>query len=176
MTPEEVKQEALKLTKVFQTPSPHLCINNTPLEHFTKNTLRQRLNTRPSDSQVTGNVTVAGDASHPSSPDLGQGGCMALEDGIILTRKLHQALVLEKKSVSQEDHSSDAKSTCESERIHKALLDFHAERHGRTFALTKRAAMARQGLKSPNSAAQVLHSPDFLSHTLFDVGKLPACN
>ena len=126
MTPEEVKQEALKLTKVFQTPSPHFCINNTPLEHFTKNTLRQRLNTRPSDSQVTGNVMVAGDASHPSSPDLGQGGCMALEDGIILTRKLHHALVLDK-SVSHEDQSPDAKSTCESERIHKALLDFHAE-------------------------------------------------
>ena len=114
MTPEEVKQEALKLTKVFQIPSPH---NNIPLENFTKSTLRQRLNTRPSDLQVRGNVTVAGDVSHPTSPDLGQGGCSALEDGIILARILHQALVLHK-SISQEDHSPDAKTTCESERIH----------------------------------------------------------
>ena len=175
MTPEEVKQEALKLTKVFQIPLPHLCINNTPLENFTKNTLRQRLNTRPSDSQVRGNVTVAGDASHPTGPDLGQGGCLALEDGIILARKLHQALVLHN-SISQEDHSPHAKTTCESERIHKALLDFHAERHGRTYALTQGAAMARQNWNSPNSAIQAVDSRNFLSHTLFDVGKLPTCN
>jgi 2-polyprenyl-6-methoxyphenol hydroxylase-like FAD-dependent oxidoreductase len=39
---------------------------------------------------VVGNVTVCGDASHPTTPNLGQGGCMALEDGIIFARKLHQ--------------------------------------------------------------------------------------
>lgn len=100
---------------------------------------------------------------------------MALEDGIILTRKLHQALVLHK-SMSQEDQSPDAKTTCESERIHKALLDFHAERHGRTYALTQGAAMVRQHWNSPNAAVLEVRSPNFLSHTLFDVGKLPACN
>ncbi|GLJ36250.1 hypothetical protein SUGI_0727720 [Cryptomeria japonica] len=35
-----------------------------------------------------GNVTVAGDAMHPMTPDLGQGGALALEDSIILGKCL----------------------------------------------------------------------------------------
>ncbi|KAF3341527.1 zeaxanthin epoxidase [Carex littledalei] len=38
-----------------------------------------------------GNVTVAGDAMHPMTPDLGQGGCSALEDAVVLARCLSQA-------------------------------------------------------------------------------------
>ncbi|KAM0940463.1 putative FAD-binding domain, FAD/NAD(P)-binding domain superfamily [Dioscorea sansibarensis] len=33
-----------------------------------------------------GAVTVAGDAFHPMTPDLGQGGCTALEDAVVLAR------------------------------------------------------------------------------------------
>ncbi|KAJ1436312.1 hypothetical protein SESBI_04343 [Sesbania bispinosa] len=35
-----------------------------------------------------GNVCVVGDAFHPMAPDLGQGGCCALEDGVVLARCL----------------------------------------------------------------------------------------
>ncbi|KAJ4953869.1 hypothetical protein NE237_030701 [Protea cynaroides] len=35
-----------------------------------------------------GNITVAGDAMHPMTPDLGQGGCSALEDAVVLGRHL----------------------------------------------------------------------------------------
>lgn len=35
-----------------------------------------------------GAVTVAGDAFHPMTPDLGQGGCAALEDAVVLARCL----------------------------------------------------------------------------------------
>ncbi len=35
-----------------------------------------------------GRVTLAGDAAHPCTPNLGQGGCMALEDGVALARCL----------------------------------------------------------------------------------------
>ncbi|KAI3994839.1 hypothetical protein MKX01_037390, partial [Papaver californicum] len=38
------------------------------------------------------NVCVAGDALHPMTPDIGQGACASLEDGIILARCLGQAL------------------------------------------------------------------------------------
>ncbi|PKI58595.1 hypothetical protein CRG98_020984 [Punica granatum] len=34
------------------------------------------------------NVTVLGDAMHPTTPDLGQGGCMALEDAVVLGRHI----------------------------------------------------------------------------------------
>lgn len=32
------------------------------------------------------NVTVAGDALHPMTPDMGQGGCTSLEDAVVLAR------------------------------------------------------------------------------------------
>ncbi|KAF7067603.1 hypothetical protein CFC21_073471 [Triticum aestivum] len=38
-----------------------------------------------------GSVTVAGDAFHPMTPDLAQGGCSALEDAVVLARALSRA-------------------------------------------------------------------------------------
>ncbi|BAS82358.1 Os03g0155000, partial [Oryza sativa Japonica Group] len=40
-----------------------------------------------------GNVCVAGDAFHPTTPELGQGGCAALEDGVVLARCLSEAFL-----------------------------------------------------------------------------------
>ncbi|KAJ6817296.1 uncharacterized protein M6B38_412130 [Iris pallida] len=40
-----------------------------------------------------GSVTVAGDAMHPMTPDLGQGGCSALEDAVVLARSIGPALI-----------------------------------------------------------------------------------
>ncbi|XP_051147358.1 monooxygenase 2-like isoform X2 [Andrographis paniculata] len=39
-----------------------------------------------------GNVAVAGDALHPMTPEIGQGGCSALEDAVVLARVLGEAL------------------------------------------------------------------------------------
>ncbi|PKI41277.1 hypothetical protein CRG98_038339 [Punica granatum] len=36
----------------------------------------------------TENITVLGDAMHPTTPDLAQGGCMALEDAVVLGRHI----------------------------------------------------------------------------------------
>ncbi|XP_044444164.1 monooxygenase 2-like [Triticum aestivum] len=38
-----------------------------------------------------GTVTVAGDAFHPMTPEMAQGGCSALEDAVVLARALSQA-------------------------------------------------------------------------------------
>jgi 2-polyprenyl-6-methoxyphenol hydroxylase-like FAD-dependent oxidoreductase len=46
---------------------------------------------------VVGNVTICGDASQPQSRNLGQGGCMALEDAIVLARKLEQNTQVKRK-------------------------------------------------------------------------------
>ncbi|VAI08981.1 unnamed protein product [Triticum turgidum subsp. durum] len=39
-------------------------------------------------------VCVAGDAFHPMTPELGQGGCAALEDGVVLARCLGEAFAV----------------------------------------------------------------------------------
>jgi 2-polyprenyl-6-methoxyphenol hydroxylase-like FAD-dependent oxidoreductase len=39
----------------------------------------------------TGRVTLLGDAAHPTTPNLGQGGCMAIEDAPVLARCLAEA-------------------------------------------------------------------------------------
>jgi 2-polyprenyl-6-methoxyphenol hydroxylase-like FAD-dependent oxidoreductase len=44
-------------------------------------------------------VCVAGDALHPMTPELGQGGCAALEDGVVLARCLGDAFAGGKEGV-----------------------------------------------------------------------------
>ncbi|XP_044469380.1 monooxygenase 2-like isoform X2 [Mangifera indica] len=40
-----------------------------------------------------GNITVAGDAMHPMTPDLGHGGCAALEDAVVLGRHIGNSII-----------------------------------------------------------------------------------
>lgn len=42
----------------------------------------------PLDRFVRGRVALLGDAAHATCPDLGQGGCQAMEDGLVLTNYL----------------------------------------------------------------------------------------
>jgi 2-polyprenyl-6-methoxyphenol hydroxylase-like FAD-dependent oxidoreductase len=175
ITPEEIKQEILQLTKDFQVPDFTLCVNNTSMNSIVKNTLRHRINKKPTwKTQVAGNVTVGGDASHPSTPNIGQGGCMALEDSIVLARKLHQALKSKESQISK---------VSESERIHQALLDFHRERHGRTYALTRRAHMVGVFALAPTATICffrdrifipiAIATGNYMAPAVFDIGGLP---
>jgi len=178
-TPEQVKEEALERVQVFQSSDMPLCIHNTPLENFTKNTIRHRLNTAPPSSQVSGGVTLAGDASHPTTPNLGQGGCMALEDAILLTQKLYPALTEEAPAAAEQVQLG----LPEHERIHKALLEFQQERHDRTYSLTARSYEVGSVVQSGSWLVclyrdwwllpKSVNTESFMDHTLFDVGKLP---
>jgi FAD-dependent urate hydroxylase len=42
----------------------------------------------PLEHMVRGRVALLGDSAHASCPDLGQGGCQAMEDGLVLTQYL----------------------------------------------------------------------------------------
>jgi 2-polyprenyl-6-methoxyphenol hydroxylase-like FAD-dependent oxidoreductase len=42
----------------------------------------------PTDTWGRGPVTLLGDAAHPMTPNLGQGGCQAIEDAWVLAREL----------------------------------------------------------------------------------------
>jgi 2-polyprenyl-6-methoxyphenol hydroxylase-like FAD-dependent oxidoreductase len=43
----------------------------------------------------TGRVVLVGDAAHASSPMMGQGGCMAMEDACVLAQELRAAATIE---------------------------------------------------------------------------------
>ncbi|XP_042477820.1 monooxygenase 2-like isoform X2 [Macadamia integrifolia] len=83
-----------------------------------------------------GNVCVAGDALHPMTPDIGQGGCAALEDGVVLARCLAEALL---KEPGRESNSGVEDKEDEFNRIKMGLEKFAKERRWRSFELISTA-------------------------------------
>lgn len=57
------------------------------LVQATTTILRTEASDRPSTTTWgRGRMTLLGDAIHPTTPNLGQGGCMAIEDAVVLTK------------------------------------------------------------------------------------------
>jgi 2-polyprenyl-6-methoxyphenol hydroxylase-like FAD-dependent oxidoreductase len=56
-------------------------IETTPLSSILKTEAFDRA---PTQNWGTGRVTLLGDAVHPTTPNLGQGGCLAMEDAVVL--------------------------------------------------------------------------------------------
>ncbi|XVF67961.1 hypothetical protein PTKIN_Ptkin10aG0164100 [Pterospermum kingtungense] len=79
-----------------------------------------------------GNVCIAGDALHPMTPDIGQGGCAALEDGVVLSRCLAEALL---KSAGKEFKNGAFEEDDDYKRIELALNKYAKERRWRSFDL-----------------------------------------
>lgn len=107
------------------------CVEMTPLEGFSRSSLRDRWSIPFVTPQQTSNgITLAGDAAHPMTPNLAQGGCTSLEDSVILTRKLCEAL-----RATSGDEEEDDPSVL-SRRIGVALSEYESERWARTFRIT----------------------------------------
>jgi 2-polyprenyl-6-methoxyphenol hydroxylase-like FAD-dependent oxidoreductase len=70
----------------------------------------------PINQWSKGRVTLLGDAAHATTPALGQGGCMAIEDAVVLTRNVTQ--------------NSDTEA---------ALRQYAAERMGRANGIVRQA-------------------------------------
>lgn len=84
--PATVK-EFLSLFDDFPEPVREL-IAAVPEADLFKWGLRDR---EPLEKWTRGRVTMLGDAAHPMTPYLGQGACMAIEDGMILGRAFAEA-------------------------------------------------------------------------------------
>jgi salicylate hydroxylase len=84
--PATVK-EFLSLFDDFPEPVREL-IAAAPEADLFKWGLRDR---EPLEKWTRGRVTMLGDAAHPMTPYLGQGACMAIEDGMILGRAFAEA-------------------------------------------------------------------------------------
>ena len=86
-TPEAPAEHAQKLSRLFDgwpSPVPEL-IGATPSEHILRNAAYDRT---AAGAWGRGRTTLLGDAVHPMTPNLGQGGCQAIEDAAVLARCL----------------------------------------------------------------------------------------
>lgn len=82
--PEGTKQKLKRLFGSWHHPIPEL-IENT--ENILKNSLSDR---NPHKGWTQGNTTLIGDAAHPTTPNLGQGGCMAIEGAYLLAKCINK--------------------------------------------------------------------------------------
>uniref|UniRef100_A0A3Q7GV56 FAD-binding domain-containing protein n=2 Tax=Solanum lycopersicum TaxID=4081 RepID=A0A3Q7GV56_SOLLC len=119
--PSILRQQAEQLVKNWPTELINL-INLTPDDTIIRTSLVDRwLWPSISPPASTGSIVLVGDAWHPMTPNLGQGACCALEDSIVLTKKLAEAI--KSKRTSVED----------------AFKAYGSERWPRIFPLTVRA-------------------------------------
>ena len=103
---------ALDVFRDWAAPLPEL-IASTPAERVIRADITDR---QPSRPWSRGRVLLVGDAAHPTTPNFGQGGGMAIEDAVVLARCLATV-------PNAED----------------ALAKFEAERFRRTSAVTNEA-------------------------------------
>ncbi|KAJ3682475.1 hypothetical protein LUZ60_015048 [Juncus effusus] len=115
------------------------------------------------------NICVAGDALHPMTPDLGQGGCMALEDSVILAKYLSEVMI-----------GGEEGSDGEYEKIQGALEKFGRNRRWRSVRLITTAYLIGFVQQSDNWFVSFLREKvlaGFMARTLlqipdYDCGKL----
>lgn len=82
--PEAEKRELLERFGSWHAPCRAL-IEATPASAILRTDVFDRA---PVQRWSRGRVTLLGDAAHPMTPNLGQGGCQAIEDAVVLARSL----------------------------------------------------------------------------------------
>src|SRR5436305_918300 len=81
---EDARAELMERFGGWHEPIPEL-IASTPSECIVRTDISDR---KPLDRWSCGPVTLLGDAAHPMTPNLGQGGCQAVEDAVVLAECL----------------------------------------------------------------------------------------
>ncbi|CAI5476077.1 unnamed protein product [Closterium sp. Yama58-4] len=184
------KDEALSYVKGWQGGIERL-IHATPATSIVVGTITDRWTMPPPlGTWGRGAVTLAGDAAHPMTPNLGQGACTALEDAVVLARCIWEASVADGEDrkgsggvEGGEDGASVRRRRVESEKVCGALREYERLRGRRVAQLTVRSFGIGWLLQLPQEAVCFardkvvlphLFSPShFLDHALFDCGKLP---
>ncbi len=110
--PGQAKQNLLELFRGWHHPIPAL-LSASPESAILRNDIVDR---DPLPAWGAGRTTLLGDAAHPMTPNLGQGGCQGIEDALVLARSL------------QSVHPVEA-----------ALRDYEARRIARTTPLVLRS-------------------------------------
>ncbi|KAK7367735.1 hypothetical protein VNO80_09753 [Phaseolus coccineus] len=127
-----LKNQAKELVKDWPSELLNI-VDSTPDDTVIKTPLVDRwLWPAISPGASAGRVVVVGDAWHPMSPNLGQGACCALEDSVVLAKKLARAIKSEDPSVEE------------------AFRSYGTERWPRVFPLTIRANLVGSALQWEN--------------------------
>ncbi len=85
-TGEQKKSKLLNIFNKWHKPIDHL-LDATPAEMILQNDI---CDIAPFASWTNGRVTLLGDAAHPTTPNMGQGACMAMESAYVLARALSE--------------------------------------------------------------------------------------
>ncbi|XP_008236047.1 PREDICTED: FAD-dependent urate hydroxylase [Prunus mume] len=154
-------------------------VENTELDAFISSPLRYRHPWELLWGNISkGNACVAGDALHPMTPDIGQGGCCALEDSVVLARCLGEALLKNSGGETKDKEGEEGKE--EYERIEMGLNKYANERRWRSFDLISTSYVVGF-LQESNGKFMNFFRDKFLSPILaglrlkkadFDCGKL----
>lgn len=123
-TSELVKNWPLELLNIIDVTSADTLIRTPLVDRWLWPTI--------SPSASAGRVVLVGDAWHPMTPNLGQGGCCALEDAVVLAKKLAPAI--------KSGHMS----------VEDTLKSYENERWPRVFPLTIRANLVGTLLQLDN--------------------------
>lgn len=108
--PDGRKAEVRRLFQNWHQPIPE-AIEATPQTEILRNDIVDR---KPLSRWGRGRITLLGDAAHPTTPNLGQGACQALEDAVVLADCLRQC-----------------------PEVEPALRRYEQQRQGRTAAITR---------------------------------------
>ncbi|XP_019156262.1 PREDICTED: uncharacterized protein LOC109153001 [Ipomoea nil] len=172
-TKDPVKLKEFVLSKIKNASNEVKgVVERTPLDCISCAGLKLRLpwNVLLGDI-VRNNICVAGDALHPMTPDIGQGGCSALEDSVLLARRLGEAFLLKPGGAVADE---------EFERIRYGLDRYAKERRCRSFLLISCAYLIGSIQGSDNRVVSFLRDNFLARYTLaivlgmadFDCGKL----
>ena len=153
--PQDQKRAYLERTFVgwaFDIPA---IIASTPDSSILQNDIFDR---RPAGRWHRGRVVLLGDAAHPTTPNLGQGACMAIEDAIVLARSIVEAADCEE--AFARFHRRRARRTARIVRMSRLWGRVGLWKHPAMVAVRDRAIRyGREGWMERAGAAQYCYDP-----------------
>eukprot|EP00884_Botryococcus_braunii_P006902 jgi/Botrbrau1/16212/Bobra.0066s0001.1 len=173
-TGQQFKEEALQAVHDFAGGIKEF-INATDPDTVLRNRLGDRW-MKPGTPVGEGCISLAGDAFHPMTPNMGQGACTAIEDAVVLGQHLKRAMEGEAAA------KGEGLARLSNDQLGAALRAYEAERMERVYPIQKRSHMAGALLQIPFGPVVALRNmlvpkwmkrgAVYLSATTFDVGTL----
>ncbi|KAH7294310.1 hypothetical protein KP509_28G065900 [Ceratopteris richardii] len=168
--PSLVKEEALRLIQGWPEQLVEI-VKRSPVESLSRAAISDRWMWPWSLWKLHQcGVTVAGDAMHPVTPNLAQGGCTAMEDAVLLARILSNAFnKLKERRLSVNE---------EMEQIDHALGGYVAQRQKRMLGIAVKANLIGKVFQTEGDffasvrnalLPRVIRADAFVTSTLYDV-------